>query len=202
MGGYGNPPRKPVLQAAALYLDLLQLDKGQPPYCTTCTTPNLQSRVDAMTDGLGDRPWLAWEGWFANPDSTESGTIRADNIASTQAGRGAAYAAMVSLISSFTDSTYHSYHAVGYYWWDCYDTGEAGGLNWGLLTPTDNAYDAVEAVIATGTNSWGYSDGGEAANYGNFLGSVTTANQSVLTTLANEAVGTGGSNGVHGPGMW
>jgi hypothetical protein len=35
----------------------------------------------------------------------------------------------------------------------------------------------------TGTDQWGYSTGGEAANYGDFLGSVTAANNRAISSM-------------------
>ena len=55
--------------------------------------------------------------------------------------------------------------------------------NWGLLTPNDNAYDGREAIIATGTDQWGYPTGGETANYGDFVDSVQSANYGIYAQL-------------------
>jgi hypothetical protein len=52
-----------------------------------------------------------------------------------------------------------------------------------LLTRRDNAYDSKQAVMAAGTDAWGYPTGGELGNYSDFLGVVTTANQNIYKTL-------------------
>ena|SRR6266849_4105724 len=179
MGGFGAPPRPEVLEAAGKYLDLPQLTI--PPNCPTCT--DTQQRMDFAAHNLGDKPWMMWEGFFANPDSAESSHVRSDNMASTQAGRGAVYQQMVTNLTSARDSLTNSYHVVGFYWWAMYDMNNEG-LNWGLITPSDNPYDGTSAVIAAGVDQWGYSTGGQANNYGDFLSDVTNANNGILSSMA------------------
>ena len=55
--------------------------------------------------------------------------------------------------------------------------------NYGLITNMDNAYDGKEAIVAAGTDPWGYVTGGEERDYGNFLGPVTEANAQVYSRL-------------------
>ncbi len=57
------------------------------------------------------------------------------------------------------------------------------GLNWGLITPSDNPYDGKGAVTATGVDQWGYSTGGEAGDYGDFLSDVTSANNGAIANM-------------------
>jgi hypothetical protein len=179
MGGTGAPPRKEVLQVAAQYLDLPQLSQ-LPPYCPTCT--DIQQRIDFVAAYLGDKPWMTWEGFFANPDSAESGSVRTDNMATTQQGRGAVYQAMVSGLLNAKSTVYGDYPVVGFYWWAMYDMNSEG-LNWGLCTPSDNAYDGTSAVIALGVDQWGYSTGLEVGNYGDFLSYVTSANNGAISKM-------------------
>jgi hypothetical protein len=55
-----------------------------------------------------------------------------------------------------------------------------------LVTFRDNAYDAKEAVVARGTDPWGYETGGEVRDYGDFLSAVRQANFDVLHRLCEE----------------
>ncbi len=177
IGGFGAPPRKEVLEAAGKYLDLPQL--SVPPNCPTCT--DTQRRIDFVAQYLGDKPWMMWEGFFANPDSAESQHARDDNMATTQAGRGAAYQAMVSDLINAKDSG-GTHHVVGFYWWAMYDmNGE--GLNWGLCTSSDNPYDGKSARVAAGVDKWGYSTGGERTNYGDFISAVKGANETAVAAM-------------------
>jgi hypothetical protein len=52
--------------------------------------------------------------------------------------------------------------------------------NFGLLSYSDNAYDGRCAVIAQSTDPYGYPCGGETANYGDFLDSVTKTHSTIL----------------------
>jgi hypothetical protein len=179
VGSWGAPPRKDVLQSAAKYLDLPQM--GVPPYCPTCT--DLQQRIDFTAQYLGDKPWIMWEGSYANPDSSESQHSLNDNIATTQGGRGTAYQQMLSQIVNAKDSTTGTYHIVGFYWWDMFDMNSEG-LNWGLLSVNDNPYDGCSATIAgCGLDQWGYRTGGERANYGDFISAVKNANWNLVQEL-------------------
>jgi hypothetical protein len=56
--------------------------------------------------------------------------------------------------------------------------------NWGLKTPTDNAYDGHEAVapvVACSSPVQAYTCGQEAGNYGDAVTSIKSANQLWLT---------------------
>jgi hypothetical protein len=71
---------------------------------------------------------------------------------------------------------------VGLRWWAYMDEG-GEGANWGLVTPNDNAYDGKEAIIAAGTDPWGFKTGGEARNYGDFLSYARGANLNIMKSL-------------------
>lgn len=62
----------------------------------------------------------------------------------------------------------------------------AEGLNWGLLTRQDNAYDGKEAIRARGKDPWGFSTGGEERDYGDFLSAVRKTNSEILGRLSQE----------------
>lgn len=166
--GWRCPTRGPTLQAAGEILDV-----------ATLSTDGSQAQLDFIGTSLGDHPFTIWEGTTANPDS---GRFRytmeaAGWVLSTQAARGALYAADVNHLLTRT------LRCVGLSWWSWADSyGEQA--NWGLVSLLDNAYDGVEARIASGTDPWGYTTGGEEANYGNFLGPAITAHATVEPTLA------------------
>jgi len=179
VGGWGNPPRREILNAAGKSLDLPQL--SVPEYCSNCT--DMQRRIDFAEQYLGNNPWITWDGFFANPDSSESQHVVTGNISSTQAGRGAVYQQTVSALLRAKDSTTGTYHVVGFYWWDMFDENSEG-LNWGLLSVNDNPYDGCSATIGgCGADQWGYPTGGEAANYGDFTDYVTSTNKGVIANM-------------------
>jgi hypothetical protein len=74
---------------------------------------------------------------------------------------------------------------VGLLWWEFHDN-VAESSNWGLVSMTDNAYDGLEAVQASGRDSWGFPTGGELRNYGDFLSAVRAANHEVFVQLEDE----------------
>ena len=80
-------------------------------------------------------------------------------------------------------------------WWDTSWTGIAWdtAYNFGLVTFHDNAYDGREAVWARATDEDGYPVGGEdrpahipegRKGFGDFLGGVTRANQTIQDIIA------------------
>ena len=182
IGTWGGPARRQILQAASQYTDVISLT-SIPTGCTTCYDD--QQRLDFLGQYGGDKPWIIWEGFFAQPDSYMS-VYPAPNTSmpqtSSQSQRGQQFQTMVSDLLKAADTPTATFHVVGYKWWELYDNrGEQA--NWGLLTRRDNPYDGVAAVAATGVDAWGYATGGEPANYGNFLGGVTAANLSVYKVL-------------------
>jgi hypothetical protein len=184
IGSWSSPPRKEVLESAGRYLDLPQLEI--PPVCPKCT--DIQQRIDFVVKYMGDKPWMTWEGFYANPDSSESQHVESDNMATTQQGRGKAYQQMVTALLNAKDSIRGDHHVVGFYWWDEYDA-DSEGLNWGLVSVHDNPYDGKSATMLGidgdhGKDKWGYRTGGERANYGDFISAVTAANKAADATLA------------------
>jgi hypothetical protein len=94
---------------------------------------------------------------------------------------------MVQAFLNTKDSKTETYHEVGLNWWALYDM-DSQKANWGLLTPRDNPYDGKSATISgiggtQGNDEWGYPTGGEAGNYGNFIGPVAGANNSIYSSL-------------------
>ncbi len=184
IGGWGAPPRKEVLTEAAKYVDIFTLEEIPPYPCFNCT--DAQARINFTAQYGGDKPWMNWQGFIAQPDSYLSSVMPPPGYSGTpaftsQQARGAAYQNMVNTFLSTADAN-GTYHIVGLEWWSMYDMASQQ-TNWGLLTPIDNAYDGREAIIAKGTDQWGYPTGGEAANYGDFVDSVQSANYSIYSRL-------------------
>ncbi len=181
IGGWGAPPRKEVLTEAAKYVDIFTLEEIPPYPCSNCT--DAQARINFTAQYGGDKPWVNWQGFIAQADSYMSAYPGGSGTAAftTQPERGAGYQTMVSTFLNAADAN-GTYHIVGIEWWGMYDM-ISQQTNWGLLTPNDNAYDGREAIIATGTDQWGYPTGGEAANYGDFVDSVQSANSSIYSSL-------------------
>jgi hypothetical protein len=98
----------------------------------------------------------------------------------TQAARGQQYATIISSMLN-TPSFNNSYQWVGISWWGSHDFAGANGEHndWGLKSPNDNAYDGHEAVAASVACSAPLSTlacGSEAANYGDAITPIRTAN--------------------------
>ena len=185
MGGWGAPPHKEVLTEIAKYVTLPNISQiPNTGMCTDCSSVE-QEEIDFVTEYLGNTPYINWDGFWAQPDSAES-TYEVSNPGpySTQAARGVAYQSMVSALVNATDTTTSTYHIVGFDWWGGYDMNSQEA-NWGLMTPDDNPYDGCSATIAgCGNDAWGYTTGGEAANYGDFIDPVTSANTGVYSAMA------------------
>ena len=182
IGTWGAPPRRQFLQAAAQYADVISLT-SIPTGCTACSDD--QQRIDFLGQYGGDKPWIIWEGFFAQPDSYMSVYSAPDTSfpqTSSQSQRGQQFQTMISKLLNAADTPTGTFHVVGYKWWELYDNrGEQA--NWGLLTRRDNPYDGVAGIMATGVDAWGYATGGEQTNYGSFLGAVTAANLGVYQVL-------------------
>ncbi len=183
IGGWGAPPRKEVLTEAAKYVDIFTLEEIPPYPCSNCI--DAQARINFTAQYGGDKPWINWQGFLAQSDSYMAGMMPSGYSGTpaftTQAARGTAYQNMVSTFLNAADDN-GTYHIVGFEWWGMYDM-ISQQANWGLLTPNDNAYDGRAAIVAKGTDQWGYPTGGEAANYGDFIDSVQSANSSIYSRL-------------------
>lgn len=181
IGSWGAPARRQILQAAGEFVDVIHISPI-PTQCLTCTDD--QDRINFMALYGGDKPWINWEAITAQNDSYMSAfAIPATSApdAGTQGNRGLRFQTMVTQLMDAKDSA-GIYHSVGYKWWQYYDS-RAQQANWGLVTPRDNAYDGMAAMIATGTDAWGYPMGGETANYGDFISGVRAANEDVYKHL-------------------
>jgi hypothetical protein len=179
---YGVPSAAPVMQAAGQYIDM---------FITSNSTAFTQAMMDYMETNWGDKPYTGSFYSIANPDSAMSAGANADPPTgfSTQAARGAAYVSMMNSQLT-THTTAGNYPEIGSAWYQYTDmTGIV--QNWGLTTPSDNAYDGHEA--ATGSVSCSaplqaYTcgseptpSGGGVPPFGDLITYVKTANLSWLS---------------------
>ncbi|MHB8655915.1 MAG: Ig domain-containing protein [Terriglobia bacterium] len=178
---WGSPPRQQILQAAAGYIDVFSSSS------IPSGVSDDQQRIDFIAQNLGDKPWLEWEGFVANPDSYMNAYAPNDEVqplSSTQAQRAQIYSSMINLLVNARTSA-GAYPVVGFKWWQFVDNrGEQ--MNWGLVTRRDNEYDGRAAVTAIGTDAWGFPTGGETNSYGDFLTTVQNSNLGILPTLLSK----------------
>lgn len=135
-----------------------------------------------------------WYGCSANADSYWH-TCSAANDAdfSSQLVRGIHHASDQSALLNATSGAV--YPTLGIVLWSLVDSGNpppAGcsgeTTNWGLLSNKDNAYNGTCAVIVASTDAWAYPCGGETANYGDFLETVTQTNATSMRQVILRAI--------------
>ena len=178
VGTWGAPPRKEILQGAAPYVDgLFTLWFANQPDATTG-----MNQYQFLTQYLGDKPLINFMTLTASPDSAMSAytDYQCCLYETTQSARGQQYAAIMSAMLN-TPSYNNSYQWIGMSWWGSHDFNGGNGEHndWGLKSPSDNAYDGHEAVSASVPCSSPMSTftcGGEAANYGDVITPVRAAN--------------------------
>jgi hypothetical protein len=172
LNGHFGVSRAQVLKGLADTIDVCSVAFLDLPY--------LQLTMTAM----GDRPVTTREGFVANPDSS----MHAFGMPSpqpwtypTQAARDAGYGAKMNLLLTGL-SAEGNYNTVGMSQWEWHDNnGEK--LNWGFVSLRENAYDGIEAVVAVGTDPYGFPTGGEDLDYGNYISSVTAANATIFPII-------------------
>jgi agarase len=174
--------RAPVLQAAGEYLDALAL--------YTQTTQPTDIAYVTQAYNIAHKPIFLWTTLFAQQDSPLAGQSYgpwpADLDNPTQDARGQKYSTYLNALFNLQAGD-GSYPVVGIDWWEWTDKTVGGEhTNFGLVTNKDNPYDGVADQIKTGVDAWGYPTGGEAANYGNFLGPVTTTNQGIVQGIVKQ----------------
>ena len=175
LGSWGAPPRRQVLQAAALEVDVLT----SPGHLAEV---QFQPKMDFVNQWFGDKPLATGSYLRANADSPWAAFSTHVDL-STQTSRGQSYASSLSSLRSFQYSATGSQPIIGVSWWQ-YTDNRAEKANWGLVTLLDNAYDGqedVSGIVKCSAPLQSYSCGGEAANYGDVITSVRTANLFWLT---------------------
>jgi hypothetical protein len=170
LGSWGAPPRRQVLQAAALEVDVLT----SPGHLAEV---QFQPKMDFVNQWFGDKPLATGSYLRANADSPWAAFSTHVDL-STQTSRGQSYASSLSSLRSLQYSATGSQPIIGVSWWQ-YTDNRAEKANWGLVTLLDNAYDGqedVSGIVKCSAPLQSYSCGGEAANYGDVITSVRTAN--------------------------
>ncbi|HEV2424079.1 MAG TPA: hypothetical protein VGZ29_04540 [Terriglobia bacterium] len=171
IGSWGAPAFSRFMEGAAPYIDGAYVNLH---YWYPTPSPNVfESSYQYITQYFGDLPLLNFSTQIAQPDSAMScWTNTNQGDLGTQANRGQQYYNTIGYLLG-TPGYNNSYPFVGFDWWAIQDFQQ---LNQGLVSIHDNPYDGVEAVIAPGVDQWGYPTGGETANYGNSVTSVSEAN--------------------------
>ena len=173
LNGHRGLSRRPILRAAGRYCDLIQVHQD----------PDNPALIGITYQEAG-KPLLSWVGIAAESDSAVDTSADGAEV-KTQSERGARYQQVVETLFTYR-APGGAYPMVGLDWWEYMDKVEER-VNWGLVTPQDNAYDGQEAVVRRGRDRWGYPTGGEARNYGDFLSSVQNANFAAMRRLQSEA---------------
>jgi hypothetical protein len=172
LNSWGAPPPAPVLRAAASSVDA---------FITSSVTVFTPAELDFIEQNFGNKPFLGSFYSSANPDSALSADPNIDPPLgfSNQTERGQGYYNMMAAQLQTAHTATGNYPYVGVTFWELYDNwGEK--LNWGIVTHNDNAYDGHEAVqssVACSAPLSKFRCGGEAGNYGDFVTSMTKANQ-------------------------
>jgi hypothetical protein len=171
LASWGTVPPAPVLTAAGQYLDAFVTSNGGTQFS--------QAMMDYIATYYGDKPYFASNYTCANADSAQSASSACSSGSgkfTTQAARGAAYLTSMQNVLLNTHTTAGTFPYIGMEWFAYVDFS---GTNWGLVTPSDNAYDGHEALRETVACSEPLSKfkcGGEKASYGDLITSVARAN--------------------------
>jgi hypothetical protein len=180
LGGYGAIGIRPqVLQALAdAGVDALAIDYD----------PLRPQNVSTITQAydLTGKPTIVWYGVTANQDSYWHGYPSGGADYPTQETRGLHYNSDLSVLYS-AKATNGDHPILGLDFWSLTDSGRGEATNWGLMSDRDNSYDGKAAIVAPGTDKWGFATGGEDLNYGDFLDKVTQTNLNTVKQFIVES---------------
>lgn len=183
LNNYGLMTRPQILQAGAPFVDAFQFNYDVDP-----TVREPMAGVIASYDLVG-KPAFIWLGITANRDSDLASFPQPYGMPEvpTQELRGRIFERAVNTFLAAKGSN-GDYFVVGLDFWS-WGNKWSEKANWGLVSFKDNAFNGTEAIIAHGTDPWGFSTGGEKTDYGDFLSGVTKANNSVAARLAGTHCG-------------
>jgi hypothetical protein len=184
LGSWGAPSNREILKAAAKDIDVMVMG-GSP------TGPLTQPMLDFIFTYYGDKPLYIGEFRLANPDSAFF-SYPIQLTFATQQARGQDYFDGVTKYPTAAYSANGSRPYVGVFWWQYVDNvGQKS--NWGLVSPSDNAYDGREAVIGPGGPGvrsipcaaplQTLSCGGEQRNYGDVISALKSAHQKIMEAV-------------------
>ena len=180
LGGDGDMGIRPqVLQALA--------DAGVDALAISYDPLNPQN-VSIITQAydLTGKPTITWYGVTANQDSYWHGYPSGGADYPTQETRGLHYNSDLSVLYN-AKATNGDHPILGIDFWSLTDSGTGESTNWGLMSDRDNAYDGKAAIVAPGTDKWGFATGGEDRNYGDFLDEVTQTNLNTVKQFIVES---------------
>ncbi len=186
LGGVGNCGiRPPVLRALKDTGIQALAFNTDPRYADNINITNAEYDVANLpvfiwytVMGQADSYWHNYGAGWAEPDFPTQG-IRGQHYASDQQ----------AFYNASGSNGVH--YVVGVDWWAMTDSGTGEKSNFGLISNKDNAYDGRCAVMAPSTDQWGYACGGETANYGDFLDTVTQTNLNIMQQLISDMSGGG-----------
>lgn len=182
VGTWDAPPRKEILQGAAPFVDGL--------FTLWFANQNEdQAKYKYITQYLGDKPLMNFMTLHAQPDSAMSDSPNGNCCFGlrTQQARGQQWYDIIQSMLN-TPSYNNTYQWVGIVWWGSHDfTNEK--TNWGLKTPSDNAYDGhedVTAIVPCSPPLEKFRCGGEKKNYGDAISLISKANRLWLQLPARQ----------------
>jgi agarase len=173
--------RPEILRAAGRHVDALQL----------WALPDTVDSLVPRAYGLARKPVFLQCMFTSQKDSPEAVTPGWGPFVDfpDQMARGRAYQSFLQkLLALRSDDGTHP--VIGIDWWEWVDkVTNSEHMNFGLVSPADNAYDGKEAVRARHKDAWGSESGGERSDYGDFIDAVIHANRDVLQVLALQPSG-------------
>ncbi len=197
INNYGVKSRDEVLRGLAdggADVLIYSYDSGRDTsssYCSTCLVYPPRP-AGGMADNnksydVTGKPAYIWYGIVSNADSPFAGVKTAPPIPdfSSQSAKGAQMRDVDVPAFLNAKGANGDYYVVGLDWWGLLDN-PSEGIQWGLWTLKDNAYNGKEAVMAPGKDPWGFPTGGERTNYGDFLSHARQANFQVMVRLKEE----------------
>ena len=151
-------------------------------------SPLVPQNVSTITQAydLTGKPTIVWYGITANQDSYFHGYQSAGADYPTQQTRGLHYNSDLSVLYN-AKATNGDHPILGLDFWSLTDSGSGEHTNFGLMSNRDNSYDGKAAIVAPGTDKWGFATGGEDLNYGDFLDEVTQTNLNTVKQFIVES---------------
>ncbi|HEV2423427.1 MAG TPA: hypothetical protein VGZ29_01220 [Terriglobia bacterium] len=188
MGSSGAPAYSKILQGEAPYVDFVYA--ADPNWWRPLASPQpdlfqtvYQYQTEYSSVGGDSLPFVLWSGDNAQYDSSVNcfSTTYANNA--SQSARGQVWYNGINYMLTHAGH-YSDYPLIGDTFWDWQDYQ---GLNQGVVSLYDNAYDGKQAVRAAGIDpATGLATGGEARDYGDFVSWMALKNGLWLGQLTGQ----------------
>ena len=183
VGGWYQPANSNILKGAAGDVDILftqvAFSPDDQPTSGITTQASLVAANNYITQYYGDHPLMNFVNSNANADSAMAPSHPDSPVTfSSQARRGTGWYNIVNTMLN-TPSYNNTYQWVGIVWWGSHDFNNYEKTNFGLKTPSDNAYDGhedVAAIVPCSPPLEKYTCGGEKRDYGDVVTWVKKAN--------------------------